>query len=108
MQSPSDIVCGIGYNYYGEMGIGNNTNLKELTALNWSHNNKITDIVNGYEFTIYMNDKNELFGAGNNEYGACCQDEKSGKQILSLKRIIGLQNEKISQIYCNPNEYSWH
>ncbi len=76
MEFKNSMVYVIGENEHGDFGNNNTEILRELTPLKWCENMEIIDIVNGYGFTIYKDNKNNFYVSGNNEMGSCMIDEK--------------------------------
>eukprot|EP01084_Bolivina_argentea_P072579 131793_1 len=107
MKNKRNIVYAVGINYNGGFGVGNNNDSTTISRLEWSNKINIIKIYNGYYFTIYKDDNNILYAAGDNTKGSCLQD-KSKEKITTLMKVAGLPNIQISNVYCNPAWNSYH
>eukprot|EP01084_Bolivina_argentea_P173715 300912_1 len=108
MDVHNNIVCAVGNNFSFEFGIGDTHDtyrFKELAPLEWSNNINIINILSGYEFTIYKDDKNKYYIAGNNRCGSCMMDKNNGGKSRVLSMINGLHILNVKNVYCNPHGY---
>eukprot|EP01083_Nonionella_stella_P032447 88829_1 len=76
-------VCCIGYNHWGEFGIGNKKAQKQLLKCHWSENIKIGNIHAAYQYTLVEDTDDNYYSAGYNGRGACTVKDKS-ENILSM------------------------
>ena len=74
----------IGNNDDGELGMNHLHNIKKLTkhGKHW-----IKNIFCGFYFNIFIDDNNNYWSAGNNEYGSCGIGKKY-KTITKLSEIM--------------------
>jgi alpha-tubulin suppressor-like RCC1 family protein len=87
-------VCG--YNYHGQLGLGDNKNRNTYKKL--EHNlGKIKNIFCGEYHNIILNENNEIYVCGYNEYGQLgLGDNKNRNTYTKLEHNFG----KIKNIYC--------
>jgi alpha-tubulin suppressor-like RCC1 family protein len=86
-------VCG--YNYYGQLGLGDNNNRNTYTKL--EHNfGKIINIYCGDHHNIILIENNELYVCGGNSVGQLGLDDNNTSIYIKLEHNFGI----IKNIYC--------
>eukprot|EP01084_Bolivina_argentea_P032278 59697_1 len=101
------IIWVIGYNGYGEFGLGDCECRYKLTRCNWSVDKNIIDIASGRGYAIYRSEYGQYYSCGWNEEGQCGLNERKDK-ILKVERIKYFENNKyIVNDYC-LNVNSWN
>eukprot|EP01083_Nonionella_stella_P048053 128683_1 len=93
-------VCCIGYNQFGEFGIGNKKPQEQLIKCEWSENIKIRNIYVALRYTLFEDMNGNYYSAGSNADGACTVKDKS-EYILSMTPITCFKenNLKIAQVF---------
>eukprot|EP01084_Bolivina_argentea_P262917 444831_1 len=89
----------IGANSHGECGVDGAQNLLELTQLSAT---EIQQIYNGNGYTIYWDNKNNLYTSGDNKHYSCCVHETM-EHINTLKEIDYFRNKTESKDNDNTN-----
>eukprot|EP01084_Bolivina_argentea_P298657 514702_1 len=88
----------VGYNYYGELGLGHTINeVSTLTELITDFN--IKHIYSGTEYSIYY-DGEHYYAAGNNGYGRCGVNNGGGN-IMQLTKVNLDKNQSIQTVFVN-------
>src|ERR1700735_698531 len=64
-----DMVYGMGSNYWGSLGLGQNVYVSEIQVINRLCHKNITQFFNGYDFVLALTQDNCLYGWGNNDEG---------------------------------------
>eukprot|EP01083_Nonionella_stella_P032448 88831_1 len=100
MSSANRYLWYIGYNHWGEFGIGNKKAQKQLIKCHWSENIKIRNIYTAYNYTLVEDTDDNYYSAGENYAGACTVKDQS-EYILTMTPITCLKenNLKISQVF---------
>eukprot|EP01083_Nonionella_stella_P282349 960792_1 len=103
-QKQAKMSCCIGYNHYGQFGIGNKKAQKQLIKCRWSKNIQVRNIYAANNYTLVEDTDDNYYSAGYNADGACTVKDKSSN-ILSMTPITCLKemNLKISQVFVNNN-----
>eukprot|EP01083_Nonionella_stella_P064364 167652_1 len=98
--SPSDRVLCIGLNRFGQFGIGNDDEQKQLMKCGWSEKIQIRNIDASNNYTVIEDMNGNYYSAGYNGHGACTVNDESRK-ILTMTPITYFKqhNIKILQVF---------
>eukprot|EP01084_Bolivina_argentea_P026075 48445_1 len=70
------IIWVIGYNKYGEFGLGDGEVKEKLIRCNWSVDKNIIDIASGSYYAIYRSEYGQYYSCGRNHKGQCGLNER--------------------------------
>jgi alpha-tubulin suppressor-like RCC1 family protein len=83
--TPERQVFGCGYNFYGQLGLGDTRDRNAHTPIDTSQIGKITAIATGPEHTLFLNNQGRVFSVGNSSDGQLgIEDVKSHRIQLHL------------------------
>eukprot|EP01084_Bolivina_argentea_P248769 416197_1 len=96
-----DQIFVIGYNGYGEFGLGHKNNIKQLTK--WTQNISIKRINCGWYFTIITDQNNNVWCTGYNLEGQLGLGHYDNIQQFIQNQYFSANNINIKSIMTNAN-----
>ncbi len=70
LQDNGSVYC-TGWNYYGQLGLGNTTDIKTPTKIPFFDGIKVIQIACGYAHCIALDEEGRIYGFGYNYHGQC-------------------------------------
>ena len=103
-------VYGIGFNYFGALGLGHERHVSEYTLIEELCDQNIEEFFGGKCYMFARNDKNQIYSWGYNDRYEWVNensedDEERSEECLKPKRIIFFENKNIIEISCGYDHF---
>lgn len=96
------LVLGWGFNFWGQLGIGNNENQWEPVCLGRLRKENIVEICCGQHHSVALSRKGDLFAWGHNAFGQLGVGEETNFRNIPTK-VIHSQEFAIKHVTCGQN-----
>ena len=85
-----------GYNYSGQLGLGDNDDRRSFTRLNYNFDSQVISVAAGGDVTMILTQNGTAYAMGDNAYGQINEDANAPKSYNTP--TIYSQNEKVIEI----------
>ena len=97
-------VYACGHGYYGQLGLGNNKNVKSPILVHSLSNKNVLEIAAGWSHTLVLTDENNVYSAGCGKFGELGLGEDTNRYNYTWIRKLGSMN--IKHIFAGGH-HSW-
>ena len=97
-------VYACGHGYYGQLGLGNNKNVKAPILVHSLSNKNVLEIAAGWSHTLVLTDENNVYAAGCGKFGELGLGEDTNRYNYTWLRKLGDMN--IKHIFAGGH-HSW-
>eukprot|EP01083_Nonionella_stella_P050631 134619_1 len=106
MDATHNILIGVGCNEKGELGRGDDDNLKSLQELQWSRTLQLSRIVScSYKAFCYITTNNDLYVCGCNDFGQLGLNTEEDEWTAKLHPFFMMQKLKVVDVSRSVNAF---
>jgi alpha-tubulin suppressor-like RCC1 family protein len=92
-----------GYNQYGGLGLGDNSNKTTFTKVTTNINNDVKDVACGLTHTVILKNDGSIWSCGYNNYGQLGLNDKTNRNTFT--KVTTNINNDVKQIACAFTQY---